>query len=35
MVGLAGAGLRIAKRWNMLCAIAVVARKLAGILLRM
>ena len=35
MVGLAGLGLRIAKRSSMLCAIVAVARKLAGILHRM
>ena len=35
MVGVAGLGLRFAKRTNMMCAILAVARKLAGILHRM
>jgi len=35
MVGIAGVGLRIAKRSSMLCAIVAVARKLASILHRM
>jgi transposase len=35
MVGIAGVGLRIAKRSSRLCAIVAVARKLAGILHRM